>query len=128
MALVSRKDLKNASKSDLEKLAKDVATAIANKSKETLADARKAAEKAAAEFGFSLADLSGGAKRGPGRPPKGSKPGPKPGRKPAKKKAAAPAKYRNPEDAKQTWSGRGRQPAWYKSGIEAGKKPEDFAI
>ncbi len=123
MALVSKKDLKNASKSDLEKLAKDVATAISNKSKESMADARKAAEKAAADFGFSLADLAGVVKRGPGRPRKGSKPG----RKPAKK-AAAPAKYRNPDDASQTWSGRGRQPAWYKSGIAAGKKPEDFAI
>ena len=124
MALVSKKDLKNASKSDLEKLAKDVASAIQNKSKQSLDDARKAAEKAAADFGFSLAELAGGAaKRGPGRPRKGAKPG----RKPAKK-AAAPAKYRNPADASQTWSGRGRQPAWFKSGVAAGKKPEDFAI
>jgi DNA-binding protein H-NS len=124
MALVSKKDLKNASKADLEKLAKDVATAIAGKAKQSLGDARKAAEKAAADFGFSLAELSGGtAKRGPGRPAKGAKPG----RKPAKK-APAPAKYKNPADATQTWSGRGRQPAWFKDGVAAGNKPEDFAI
>ena len=124
MALVSKKDLNAASKADLEKLAADVADAIANTAKKSMNAARKAAEKAAAEHGFSLSELSGGeAPKKRGRPAKAKKAG----RKPAKK-AAAPAKYRNPDDASQTWSGRGRQPAWYKSGIEAGKSPDDFAI
>lgn len=39
-------------------------------------------------------------------------------------KAAAPPKYRNPENANQTWSGRGKRPLWFiaalkKKGITA---------
>lgn len=34
-------------------------------------------------------------------------------------KAAAAPKYRNPENAAQTWSGRGKRPAWF---VEALKK------
>ncbi|UWQ19460.1 H-NS histone family protein [Jannaschia sp. M317] len=63
-----------------------------------------------AKEGYSLADLFGGK---------------------APKKAGASksvAKYRHPENASVTWSGRGRQPAWYKEAIEAGKSPEDMAI
>lgn len=30
-------------------------------------------------------------------------------------------KYRNPDDANQAWSGRGRQPLWIKAWVEAGK-------
>jgi DNA-binding protein H-NS len=40
----------------------------------------------------------------------------------------APAKYRHPENASLTWSGRGRQPGWYKEALEAGKTPEDLLV
>lgn len=36
-------------------------------------------------------------------------------------------KYRDPVTG-STWAGRGVKPAWFKAGIAAGKKPEDFAI
>ena len=42
-------------------------------------------------------------------------------------KRVAP-KYRNPDDAEQTWSGRGRKPRWFLDQIAAGKTPEDIAI
>jgi len=35
------------------------------------------------------------------------------------------AKYRNPDDPAQQWTGRGRQPAWVKTWIESGKSLED---
>jgi len=38
------------------------------------------------------------------------------------------AKYRNPDDASQTWTGRGRKPAWVQAYIDAGFKIEDLAI
>lgn len=38
------------------------------------------------------------------------------------------AKYRNPADQKQTWSGKGRNPAWVTAHIAAGGKVEDLAI
>lgn len=31
------------------------------------------------------------------------------------------AKYRNPDDASQTWSGRGKRPRWYQAALDAGK-------
>lgn len=37
-------------------------------------------------------------------------------------------KYKNPSDAKQTWSGRGRQPVWFRDAVAAGKKEKDLLI
>ncbi|MBT8410687.1 MAG: H-NS histone family protein, partial [Octadecabacter sp.] len=34
----------------------------------------------------------------------------------------------NPADPSQQWTGKGRQPNWYKAAIEAGKSPESMAI
>src|SRR5689334_20704154 len=38
----------------------------------------------------------------------------------AKRGKVAP-KYRNPADHSQTWSGRGRQPRWFKAALRKGK-------
>lgn len=37
-------------------------------------------------------------------------------------------KYRNPANAQQTWSGRGRQPHWFVAAIKAGKKERSLLI
>ncbi|MEN5001469.1 H-NS histone family protein [Luteimonas sp. TWI875] len=38
-------------------------------------------------------------------------------------------KYRNPQNAEQTWSGRGLRPVWLRDAMSAGgAKLEDFAI
>lgn len=37
-------------------------------------------------------------------------------------------KYRNPEDAKQTWTGRGLKPKWLQKAIDAGHTLGDFAV
>jgi DNA-binding protein H-NS len=37
-------------------------------------------------------------------------------------------KYRNPDNAGETWAGRGLKPRWLSAAIKAGKKIEDFAI
>ena len=37
------------------------------------------------------------------------------------------AKYRHPENPDKTWTGKGRQPAWYKEHVEKGGNPEDLA-
>ena len=39
-----------------------------------------------------------------------------------------PPKYRNPANAEETWTGRGRQPRWLASETAAGKSLEDFLI
>jgi DNA-binding protein H-NS len=37
-------------------------------------------------------------------------------------------KYRNPKNADEVWSGRGRMPLWLGAEIKAGKDREDFLI
>lgn len=39
-----------------------------------------------------------------------------------------PPKYRNPQNAKQTWSGKGRKPGWVVSHLEEGGKLEVLEI
>jgi DNA-binding protein H-NS len=41
---------------------------------------------------------------------------------------SVPPKYRNPANAEQTWSGRGKRPRWFNDALKAGKKEKDLAI
>ena len=80
-----------------------VSQAIAEKRIEERSEVRAKMEELARASGFSVAELFGGkGKRGKVAP-----------------------KYRNPKDASQTWSGRGRRPNWM---VEAGGNPERFLI
>lgn len=107
-------DLKGMTRKELEKLQKDVEKALTRVNKKELKVARDEAAKVLAKHGFSLADLEGAPKRAP--------------RGTAKPKSKAAPKYANPADPKQTWTGKGRQPVWYKEGIAAGKTPESMEI
>jgi len=71
--------------------------------------------------GYSVAELFGAA-----APKKtaAKKVSPNKGRKLGK----VPAKYRNPGNPKETWSGRGKQPRWMAALTKKGKKPDDFLI
>jgi DNA-binding protein H-NS len=40
--------------------------------------------------------------------------------------AALVPRYRNPADASQTWTGRGRQPKWLADALAKGKSLDDF--
>lgn len=50
------------------------------------------------------------------------------GGKGRKSVAKAHAKYANPEDPNQTWSGRGRKPARVHEALQSGKTFEDLEI
>ena len=80
--------------------------------REERADAIAKVRALMAEYGLTLADLSG--------KPAAPKAGPKPGGK-------VPPKYRDASTG-QTWSGRGLQPNWLKAALAAGRKLEDFAV
>jgi len=99
-------DLESMSKDELQTLKKNVDKALAGYEKRQKELALAAAQKAAQDHGFSLDEVLG--KKGSG-------------------KTSIP-KFRNPQDATQTWSGRGRQPTWYKDAINAGADPSDLAI
>ena len=103
-------DLSTLSIEELTGLSKDIEKAIQKKSVENLKEARAAAEAAAKKYGLTLNEVL--------KPASGGKP--------VSKKL--PPKYRHPENPEITWSGKGRQPGWYRDAITAGTKAEDLAI
>jgi len=103
---------------ELKKLKSKVEKAIVGREQRRKKDARQAMEKVAKEFGLSVDDvLKGGGGATKAKPKKAG----------AKRKAAKP-KFRNPKDASQTWSGRGRRPDWFNAAVAAGKSADDMAI
>ena len=110
-------DLKSMSRKELEKLLEDVKRALQLAQARDRRDARKAAERAAAEFGFSLNELDDDAPVG-AKKPKGPK-------KPAK---VSPPKYADPADPSRTWTGKGRQPNWFRAVVEKGIDPSTLEI
>lgn len=109
-------DLSKKSRKQLEQMIKDAQKALKNIEKKERKEAIKAAAAAAAKFGFRLSELTSDATAT------------------VKAKAAAPAKkpraakYANPADAKQTWSGMGRKPQWFKDAVDAGTDPKTLEI
>ena len=70
-------------------------------------DLRQKLEAMAADHGFKITDLFG-ARGGKGR--------------------TVAAKYANPEDPSETWTGRGRKPRWLAAKLKGGEKIEKFLI
>jgi len=101
--MISKDELKTMSRKELEKLLNNVSKALASAKARDQREAKKAAAKAAAEFGFSLGEIS----EADGTVQKKAK------AKKAPKKPSKPA-FANPEDKTQTWTGKGRQPNWYR--------------
>ncbi|WGW03901.1 H-NS histone family protein [Tropicibacter oceani] len=99
-------DLDSLSQEELQTLIKDAQKALKSVDARRKAEAKRAAEKAAKEFGFSLDEVIGaGTKGSKGEP-----------------------KYANPADASQTWTGRGRKPNWVIDALAAGKSLEDLTL
>ena len=90
---------------ELKRLQRNVTKAIETYDQRAKAKALAELDAVASQHGFKLQELIGA----------------KPGR------TAAP-KYRHPENAELTWSGRGRQPRWIAEALKAGKSLDDFAI
>ncbi len=101
-------DLTKLSLDELKTLRKDVDGAIADFQKRKRSEAMKEIQAVAKKHGLSVEDIVGGKAKG--------------------RKSKSPAKYRNPEDASQEWSGRGRQPVWFKDAVAAGKSPESMEL
>jgi len=49
-------------------------------------------------------------------------------KKTARKGAKVAAKYRHPNDAEKTWTGRGMMPTWMKALLDAGRDRSEFEI
>ena len=93
---------------ELRQLQKDLAKAISTYEDRHKAEARTKLEAIAKEMGYSLADLIGVDAKAI--------------------RAPAVAKYRHPDNAALTWSGRGRKPQWFADHINGGKDPRELAV
>jgi DNA-binding protein H-NS len=89
----------------LEDLRAEVEAMIASK----VAERREELQSQLSEL-LAIGDSGNGTRRGPS------------------KKRIVPAKYRNPKNADEVWSGRGRMPLWLGAALKGGKTREDFLI
>lgn len=98
------------SKFDAKQLDELIANANKQKSRikrARIADVRRKLRKLAREEGYTIEELFGGGK--------------------SAARSGSAAKYRNPDNPKQTWTGRGRKPKWFEAAIKAGK-PESAML
>lgn len=114
-------DLDNFSAKELDSLIKQASTRkkTLNKRKPVAQVRSKLVAMAKAE-GYSIAELFGGARAA--APRKAA------ARSSTTRGTKVAAKYRNPANAKETWTGRGLPPRWMAALIKKGKKREDFLI
>jgi DNA-binding protein H-NS len=106
---IMAKAIEKMSLDELQAYQKEVEAAIKGYEKKRKADALAAVRATAKEHGFTLEELLGG-------------------KAPVKSGSKGVAKYANPADPTQTWTGRGRQPNWVKDALAAGKSLESMAI
>lgn len=104
-------DLKTLSLKELKSLKARVEKEIARRATAEKKKALKELAALAAARGFELEELLGGGRKraAPVR------------RRKAPARARTTAKYRNPDNPQQTWSGRGRKPKWVQDWLAAGK-------
>ncbi|VDC33821.1 H-NS histone family protein [Pseudogemmobacter humi] len=93
---------------ELKQLERSVTKAITSFEERSKAAARAKVDELARELGYSFEELADAA--------------------PARKRSPSVAKYRHPENAALTWSGRGRKPGWISQALAAGKSLDEFAI
>ncbi|MEO6300073.1 MAG: H-NS histone family protein [Paracoccaceae bacterium] len=101
-------DLETLSLKELKDLQSQVAKAVSSFEDRKKKDALAALEEIARARGFTLAELMGTSS--------------------VRKRTPAVAKYANPGNTSDTWSGRGRKPRWFAAALAAGKTPDDLAI
>ena len=101
-------ELENMSLKDLKSLQTQVTRLIDNYEDRRKQDALRELEDKARSLGFTLDEIVGA--------------------KVARKRAPAKAKYANPANRAETWTGRGRKPRWVEAALKAGKSLSDLAI
>lgn len=105
---MAKVNLDKMSLKELQAIAKDAAKTIESKKKDGIKALRKKILEEIKDNGLEPGDVF-------------------PALKPAPRAAVSP-KYVNPDDAEQTWTGRGRKPKWVESQINHGKTLEDLLI
>ena len=100
-------NLDKMNREELQDLQRQVSTALRNYDDRRKKEAHSKLEAMAKEMGFSLSDFQASRKG---------------------KSSGGVPKFVHPENPSKTWSGRGRQPQWFKDALASGKKESDLAI
>ncbi|MBB3220734.1 H-NS histone family protein [Pseudoduganella umbonata] len=101
-------DLSNLSASELRNLQEQVKRELKKRETHDLQKAKDEIFAIAQRVGLPLKDLIASNPRGKG--------------------GTVAARFRNPSDGAQQWTGRGRQPKWVKDWVDAGKSIDDLRI
>ncbi len=104
---MSQVDLSNLSIDELNALQKNAEQMVKAKQKQEVKNAYVEFQRIATSLGLTVEEI---VKAGKGV------------------KNKMPAKYQNPSDASQTWSGQGRKPQWVVDALAAGKSLESLLI
>lgn len=101
-------DLGTMSLKELKDLHSQVAKAISGYEARKKQEAISVLEEKAKALGFTLSDLVNAS--------------------PVRKRKPARAKYANPANTSETWTGRGRKPRWVEAALKSGKSLTDLLI
>lgn len=104
---MSQVDLKNLSLEELANIQKNAGDLIKTRQKEEVRNAYVQFQQIAKSLGVSVEDIVKAGKS---------------------VKNKRPAKYQNPANKAQTWSGQGRKPQWLEAELAKGKKLDSFLI
>jgi DNA-binding protein H-NS len=102
-------DLAGLSPQQLDELIAKAGEAKRNLHKQRINDVRKQILQIAKDQGYTIDELFGSGKRS------GSK-------------SASGAKYANPADPSQTWTGRGKRPGWFKAALASGASADSLLL
>lgn len=116
--MTNKIDLSKLSVPELHALREDAAHEIEKRAKEDRVALLASFEQQAKEKGFSLADLLTARATEKVAGKKGGKTA----------TGSVPPKYRNPKNAAETWTGRGRMPGWVKAFKEVGGNLDECLI
>jgi len=106
-------DLSNMSLGDLRNLQEQIKQEMKKREHQDLQKAREQILAIAQSVGVPLKDLIASSGRS--------------GKAPANPGSVA-VRFRNPEDASQQWTGRGRQPKWVKEWVEGGNSLDKLRV
>lgn len=102
-------DLSNMSVGDLRNLQEQIKQEMKKREQQEVQKAREQILAIAQSVGVPLKDLIATGGRGG-------------------KGGSVAVRYRNPDDASQQWTGRGRQPKWVKEWVEGGKSLDKLRV
>lgn len=113
---------------DLRRTLKRVEAEIERRTNSAKKDVLRQVQKLAQKAGLSMDELIGTKPSAPAAPRKAGRKTAAPRKAAGARKSVGVAKYRNPANAEQTWTGKGRKPAWVQEWLAANKPLADLEI